>query len=185
MPLPLQAKHTRPNGEQVVQVDVPTFFNREETARALALVYPEQSPIRGEREVRTGLSRAAQERVLSRPGVKRDAALVRAYEAIVDRHFSRLFKYDSSDRWVGAGDDRAAKARFDVTTQFNRVEAARALALHYEQVPSRVGGMTLDRGLHQAAAARVWTRRSEPDAEVVERFDVLLGEVGAWSRPLE
>ncbi len=182
MPLPLVAKHTRPNGEQVAQVDVRVFFTHSEAARALAAVYPEQAPLTGEREVKMGLSRAARERVLSRPGLRKDADLAEAYEAILDKHWLRFFKFDVNHRWVGAGHEQAATARFDVPTQFNRDEAARALAWHYGQVPDRVGGMTLDRGLHRAASERVWTRRDEPDAEVVARFHELLGEVGPWSR---
>lgn len=183
MPQRLIAKHERADGELTARVDVPRWFTRDEAARALALVYPEQPVVTGYREVRTGLTRAARERVLSRPGAAPDEALVQAYVPVVDRHWQKFFKYDDQRQWVGAGHERASLTRLDVAVLFSREEAAVALALVYERVPSRVGRITIERGLQRAGAERVLARdgAERADAEVVQRFRELLGEVGPWS----
>lgn len=184
MAKPLTAKHERPDGTLCAQVEVPVFFTGEEAARALALVYPEQAPLRGEREFRMGLSRAARERILTRAGVKPDEQLVQAYLPIVDRHWTTFFKYDENREWVGSGHERASRARFDVAAQFSIDEAARALALVYERVPARVGRMTVQRGLREAAERRVLSRESAgpADTETVERWRGWLDRVGPWTQ---
>lgn len=183
MPRPLVAKHHRADGELVVRLDVPHFLTRDDAARALALVYPDQAVLTGEREFRSGLSRAVRERVLEQPGVEPDEALVAAYLPVVDRHWPDHARYDEDGAWVGAGDERAVQARFEVQTFFSREETARALALVHGEMPMRVGPMTIDQGLHKAARERVLSREfgEAPDEALVDRFRALLVAFGPWT----
>lgn len=189
MPRPLVAKHERPDGALCAQVEVPVYFSRLDAAQALALMYPDQMPLRGEREVRMGLSRAARERVLEQPGAAPDQMLTQAYMPVLDKHWQRLFKYSEHREWVGAGSPQAAMARFDVATTFSREEAAMALALVYEAgVPARFGRMTVERGLHQAAQQRALARpdaAERADAELVAEFTELLAQFGPWAQQAE
>lgn len=205
MPMPLVAKHVRPDGQRAAKVELPRFFTRDEAAASLALVYSEQSAVTGERGVRDGLSRAARERVLTQRGAEKKlntlAPLVETYKQVMDKHWNRFFRYDEQDRWVGAGDPRSVKARFDAPVFFTFEEAAAALAIVHSDVlvtrevrdddtvmlttSRRVGRMTLTQGLHKAAHQRVLARRklgdSQQEQDRVEFWRRQLLSQGPWS----
>lgn len=185
MSKPLVANHTSPDGNAAVKVEMPVFFTREEAARALALIYPDQEPLRGEREVRMGLSRAARDRVLAKPGLHPNAELVQAYEPIVDRHWPGFAKYTDEHVRVGAGHEQATASRFIVDVLVTVEDAAVALAWVHNGLPSRVGQVTVERGLRRAARDRVLARpelADRVDADAAQRWRAWLQVVGPWAR---
>lgn len=166
MPEPLVAKHRR-SGVPVVRVETPVFYSVDEAARALAIVYAGRPVLRGQPAVQQGLSLAAHSRVVDEPGRGVDEALVAAYREVLDRHRAKFVRHAEDEsgvvrsvKWLKLPESKATHIRVDAATFFDQDEAARALALVYEEVPARVGRMTCERGLHEAARGRVLERRS-------------------------
>lgn len=178
--LPMRAKHQRPDGTPVVLCETANFLHLDEAAAGLALIYAHKGTVlQGEPAVRDGLMRV----VVEQPDGEPDPDRVSGYRAVVQRLRKRFLRYTWDEAGVlrptvklGLDQEQATHVRVDTPTYFSEVEAARALALVHEGFPQgvRVGRMTCEHGLHEAARKQVWRRTEEPDAEAVSRFRQLL-----------
>lgn len=187
--LPMRAKHQRADGTPTVRIDDTTYWTVDEAARGLALVYAEYSVVHGGvLAVRTGLQRAADQQVLRQPGREVGGAWVRAYRQALEQHRARFVRYvQRGGSFVpvtraGLDPSEATHIRVEVPTFLDIEEAARGLALHFEEFPHgvRVGRMTCERGLQAAVSRRLQASESTPDPEVVQRFRNLLVDQGIF-----
>lgn len=187
--LPMRAKHERADGTRTVRIDDTSYWTVEEAARGLALIYADYSVVHGGvLAVRTGLQRAAEQQVLRQPGRQVDGAWVRAYRHALEQHRARFVRYvQRGGSFVpvtraGLDPSEATHIRVEVPTFLDVEEAARGLALHFEEFPTgvRVGRMTCERGLQAAVTQRVLASSAVPDPELVQRFRDLLVEQGIF-----
>lgn len=180
--LPMRAKHQRPDGTPVVMCETPNYLHIDEAARQLALIYVHKGTVlQGEPAVRDGLMRA----VVEQPDGEPDPDRAAGYRQVLQRLRHRFLRYAEDEAGVlrpvvklGLGQEQATHVRVDTPTYFSELEAARALALVHEGFPKgvRVGRMTCEHGLHEAARKQVWLRSDVPDEDAVVEFRQLLRE---------
>lgn len=165
----LTAKHHRGDTWEV-RIDTAHYFSLEDAARALALVYPDDPPWRGDVKLRMGLSQAARERLLESEPPEPDGQKVAAYRELLDERRPKYFKYDNGTR-----------GRFDVATYLDIDKAAQALALQWPDSPARFGRMTAERGLQEAVRRRRLESSSQrADPETVAMYREKLLDVGMF-----
>lgn len=176
MPTPLRDRWTK-NGKRAVRVQTPVYFTRDEAATALAALFPGQPVRRGVNTLQKGLSTAAQARLDAigegdvaarrkyhkRLAGEAEERLVAGYTAALDQH-PGWFKHDGY-------------TRHDAFTYFTLDEAATALALLHEDRPGRVGRITAQHGLYEAARRRVLD-------SPYRRRKLTKDEVGFWRQVL-